>query len=126
MPITYQIVPHERIVYLKTTGRSSFEEWRDAVLGALSDPAYEPGFGFLSDRRQQDAPPTADFAQSVSEFLEERARNAGGVRWATVSAVEPVYETLRIYSIIAARAGVELRVFKDIEEARWWLTASRG
>jgi hypothetical protein len=49
----------------------------------------------------------------------------GRLRWATVSAVEAVYETLRAYSVIAERAGVELRVFKDIEEARWWLTSPR-
>jgi hypothetical protein len=125
MPTTYRIVPHEGIVYLKTVGQSSFEEWRDALLGALADPAYRPGFGFPSDRRQQAAPPSADFAASITEFLKGRAGEMGRLRWATVSAVEAVYETLRAYSVIAERAGVELRVFKDIEEARWWLTSPR-
>ena len=126
MPTTYRIVPHERIVYLKTAGESSFEEWRDAVLGALGDPAYRPGFGFLNDRRQQAKPPAADFAVLATEFVKEHAREMAPVRWAVVSAVEAVYETLRAYSVIAERAGVELRAFKDIDEARWWLTASRG
>ena len=126
MPTTYHIIPHERIVYLKTLGRSSFEEWRDVVLGALGDPAYRPGFGFLNDRRQQDAPPAADFAVLATEFLKEHAREMGPLRWAVVSAVEPVYETLRAYSVIAEQAGVELRAFKDINEARWWLTSPRG
>src|SRR5256885_10720743 len=52
MAVTYRIEPGERIVYLTTTGESSFAEWRDAMMAALSDPAYRRGFNFRSEERR--------------------------------------------------------------------------
>jgi len=50
MAVTYRINPGERIVYLDTTATPSFEEWRDTMVALLSDPAFETGFDFLTNR----------------------------------------------------------------------------
>ncbi|HYJ45050.1 MAG TPA: hypothetical protein VEV81_00455, partial [Pyrinomonadaceae bacterium] len=82
MAVTYRIDPDERVVYLTTIGDSSFREWREKMLVVLSDPAYRPGFNFLSDRSQQTDVPDPVFARGAAEFLNEHSREMGSFRWA--------------------------------------------
>src|SRR5947209_9005901 len=67
--VTYRIDTADRIVYLTTVGESSFAEWRDVMLRALSDPQYRRGMGFLSDRRGQTDVPDPEFARAAAQFL---------------------------------------------------------
>ena len=121
MAITYRIDPSERIVYLTTTGETSFAEWRDAMLAALSDPLHQRGFNFLSDRSQETDVPDAEFARSAAQFIKQHADEMGECRWAAVSNIPAVYGMQRMFSIISDTIGITVMAFKDYEEARQWL-----
>ncbi len=121
MAVNYHIEPDEGIVYLTTTGESSFAEWRDAMLAALSDPQYRRGMGFLSDRRAETDVPDPEFARSAAQFIMQHEGEMAGSRWAAVSNNTAVYGMQRMFSILSEATGVTAAAFTDFEQARRWL-----
>ena len=121
MPVTYRIAPDERIVYLTTTGEAPFAEWREAVLSALSDPAYRQGFNFLSDRREQSDVPDAEFARAAAAFLGEHSAVIGGCRWAAVAGRDALYGMARMFSTFSEGTCISVAAFRDYGDARRWL-----
>src|SRR3954469_9426642 len=99
MAITYHIDPLERIVFLTTTGESSLSEWRAAMEAILEAPRYQPGFNFLSDRRQETDVPNTEFAKGAADFLKDHSQEMGNFRWAAVSHNSAVYGMQRMFSI---------------------------
>ncbi len=121
MSVTYRIDPSTGIVYLKTTGESTFAEWREAVLSALHDPDYRKGFNFLSDRSDQANVPDTGFAKSAAALLRELADLIGDCRWASVASRDALYGMARMFSVLAEGTCVEVAAFRDIGDARRWL-----
>ncbi len=121
MAVNYHIEPVEGIVYLTTVGESSFAEWRDAMLSALSDPHYRRGMGFLSDRRAETDVPDPEFARAAAQFLMQHEEEMAGSRWAAVSNNTAVYGMQRMFSILSEATGVTAAAFTDFEQARRWL-----
>ncbi|MDQ3743310.1 MAG: hypothetical protein M3444_02895 [Acidobacteriota bacterium] len=121
MAVTYRIDAEDRIVYLTTTGESSFAEWRDAMLAVLSDPQYRRGMGFLSDRRGETDVPDPEFARSAAQFIMQHEGEMAGSRWAAVSNQVAVYGMQRMFSILSEATGVTAAAFMDFEQARRWL-----
>jgi len=119
--VTYRIDTADRVVYLTTVGESSFAEWRDVMLCALSDPQYRRGMGFLSDRRGQTDVPDPEFARAAAQFLMQHDDEMAGGRWAAVSNQAAVYGMQRMFSILSEATGVTTAAFMDFEEARRWL-----
>ena len=121
MAVTYRINPDERVVYLTTSGDSSFREWEEKLLAVLSDPAYRPGFNFLSDRRLETDVPDPWFARSAADFLNQHLEEMGSFKWAAVSTNKAIYGMQRMFSIYSEMKGVEAQVFADYEEALGWV-----
>jgi hypothetical protein len=124
--VTYNINADEQIVYLTTTGDSSFAEWRDAMLAVLSDPSYRRGMGFLSDRRDQTDVPDGEFASAAADFLKAHSEAMGDCFWAAVASRPAVFGVMRMFSVTKTVKGVTYMPFADFEEARGWLLDSRA
>jgi hypothetical protein len=122
MAVTYRIAPDERIVYLTTTGESAFTQWRDAVLSALSDPAYRAGFNFLSDRRDQTDVPDMEFVSAAAALLRQYSAAIDGCRWATVAGRDALYGMARMFSTFSEGTCIQVAAFREYEDARGWLT----
>lgn len=121
MPVTYSVEPGEGIVYMSVDGEAPFEEWRGVLLEVFADPAYRPGFNFLSDRTRATDCPDSNYVQRCLDFLLEHRREMGSYRWAMVSRQPAVYGMQRMFSILGESNGVRAEVFKDFEQARGWL-----
>lgn len=124
MAVTYSIEPGERIVYLTTTGESSFAEWEAAMSAALADPAYQKGFNFLSDRRTQANVPDTDFTRGAVAFFKAHSSGLDGCRWAVVSGRDAVYGMSRMFAMLSEGTCVRVEAFRDYEDARRWLLES--
>ena len=122
MAVTYRIAPDERIVYLTTTGEATFAQWREAVLSALSDPAYRKGFNFLSDRRDQTDVPDTEFVKAAAALLREHSAAIGDCRWAAVAGRDALYGMARMFSTFSEGTCIQVAAFRDYEDARRWLT----
>jgi hypothetical protein len=123
MSVIYSIDAVERVVYLTTVGEPSFDEWREALLGVFSDPSFETGFSFISDRRRA-TPPGREFVEREVIFVREHEREFGRCRWA---AVVPNPATNNIAREVTERAGmtqVEVAFFYNLAAARRWVSAS--
>ncbi len=120
MPVIYAIDRRERVVYLTTVGDPSFEEWRDALLGLFSDPAFETGFHFISDRRRS-AAPDAEFVEREVVFIREHEREVGRCRWAAVVPDPATDEAARAVTSRAGLEDVEVGFFYDLAAARRWV-----
>jgi len=120
MPVIYTIDRPARVVYLTTVGDPSFDEWRDTLLGLFSDPAFETGFHFISDRRRA-TPPSADFVEREVVFIREHERELGRCRWAAVVPDPATDEAARAVTNRAAMSEVEVGFFYDLAAARRWV-----
>ncbi len=120
MPVIYTIDRPVRVVYLSTVGDSSFDEWRDALLGVFSDPAFETGFHFISDRRRATVP-GPEFVEQETAFIREHEHDLGRCRWAAVVPDPATDEAARTVASRAALADVEVGYFYDLAAARRWV-----
>ncbi|HEX8719250.1 MAG TPA: hypothetical protein VF736_01280 [Pyrinomonadaceae bacterium] len=120
MPVIYTIDRTARVVYLSTVGDPSFDEWRDVLLGVFSDPAFETGFSFISDRRQG-TPPGPEFVERQVVFLREHKQDLGRCRWAAVVPDPATDEAARQVTSRAGMAEVEVGFFYDLAAARRWV-----
>jgi hypothetical protein len=122
MPVIYTIDRPERVVYLSTVGDPSFDEWRDVLLRLFSDPAFETGFHFISDRRRATAP-SAEFVEQEVVFIREHEREIGRCRWAAVVPDPATDEAARAVTSRAGMSEVEVGFFYDLAAARRWVFA---
>ena len=127
MAATNRIDPAESIVYLTTVGNTSFAEWREAMQVVLADPAYHPGFNFLSDRRRQTDIPGAEFVREGTDFLKLHSAE----RWAASSGRKSppspaIYGMRRMFSIFSKMKGIKAQAFTDYEEAVEWVRERPG
>lgn len=120
MPVIYTIDKPERVVYLTTVGDPSFDEWRDALLHVFSDPAFETGFHFISDRRRATAP-SAEFVERQIVFIREHEPKLGRCRWAAVVPDPATDEAARQVTSRARMPEVEVGFFYDLAAARRWV-----
>ena len=120
MPVIYTIDRPARVVYLTTVGEPPFDEWRETLLGVFSDPAFEPGFHFISDRRRAKAP-DADFVERQVVFIREHEAELGRCRWAAVVPDPATDEAARAVTNRAGMAEVEVGFFYDLAAARRWV-----
>ncbi|MFN2416692.1 MAG: hypothetical protein ABR603_16255 [Pyrinomonadaceae bacterium] len=120
MPVIYTIDRPARVVYLSTAGDPPFDEWRDALLGVFSDPAFETGFNFISDRRRA-AAPSNEFVERQIVFVREHEGELGRCRWAAVVPDPATDEAARGVTSRAGMAEVEVGFFYDLAAARRWV-----
>ena len=122
MPVIYTIDRSERVVYLSSVGDPSFDEWRDTLLGVFSDPAFQTGFNFISDRRRAEVP-SDEFIEREIVFVREHERELGRCRWAAVVPDPATDEAARAVTNRAGMAEVEVGFFYDLAAARRWVFA---
>lgn len=120
MPVVYSIDKSERVVYLTTVGEPSFDEWRDALLGVFSNPSFEPGFNFVSDRRRSSAP-GPEFVEQETAFIREHERDLGQCRWAAVVPDPATDQVARKVTNQAQVTNVEVGYFYNLTDARRWI-----
>jgi hypothetical protein len=120
MPVIYTIDRTERVVYLSTSGAPAFDEWRDTLLKVFSDPAFETGFHFISDRRRAE-PPSNEFTERQIVFVREHEVELGCCRWAAVVPDPATDEAARAVTSRAGMRDVEVGFFYDLAAARRWV-----
>jgi hypothetical protein len=123
MPVIYSIDRGERVVYLTTVGEPSFDEWRETLLKVFSDPSFETGFNFISDRRRATAP-SREFVEEEIVFVREHESEFGRCRWAAVVPNPATDEVARTVTSRAGMADVEVGFFYDLAAARRWVFRS--
>ncbi len=123
MPIEMRVKGAERLVLGKLRGAVGTREMIDALDGVVADPGFRPGFDVLSDHREIASPLAPDQLEALLGHLSTLGGSFAGSRWAIVTTAPASYGMMRMLSVLAEPIGLEVRVFREMDEAREWLGA---
>jgi hypothetical protein len=120
MPVSWRIV--RGVVFVESTGKPTFAEWRAAVDAFLADLDYRPGMSVVHDWREaQDVPSPIE--------IQRRAAYAAGrlsshpTRWALVVRGVTSYGMARMAEALMGDSAVHVRMFRDPTAAETWARA---
>ena len=97
------------------------QDLKDLLIAAISDPRTTPGMSTLMDIRRSEATRTTGELVSVVDFLGSKRDRTVPLRCAVDATGDLRFGLSRMASVYVERYGVELRVFRDIEPAEFWL-----
>ena len=120
MGINYSIDTGARIVRLEYVRDTTVDELMATMRAIFRSPDYRPGFGFLADRRNADAPAVDDAEHVLAFMVLHRDRVAGG-RWALVTGGPATHGLGRLGRTISDSGPMRVHVFQHIEDAERWL-----
>ena len=120
MSVTWSIDPAKRLVTIRYGDPYTAAEWSEALRAALGDAWFQPGFGFLIDRRFAQ-PPTDEFAKAVAGFVSAHLVKFGAARIAIVVSTTAGYGMGRMQESLNEMAGLSSRAFTSADAALDWL-----
>ncbi len=121
MPITYEFDSGRGLVVITAQGKVAPREALETFDRVIANPGFRTGMHVLSDHRGLETVLDAGF---VGEFVGRIARNAKllkGSRCAFVESGGARYGMARMASILSEPTPIDLRVFRDPDEARRWI-----
>lgn len=121
MSLTFSIDPEARLVTLSGARIPDFEEWQGVMRAVLRHPEFQPGFDFLTDRRDAAEAPTADYLRRAVGFLDLQRDALGSCRWALVVTTPASFGMGRMAEALCGDTSVTARVFTDLGHAHAWL-----
>jgi hypothetical protein len=126
MPVTWEIRGSR--LRLALHGEHTLEELELAAAEILGSPLFRPGMTVLVDTRLATTNPSAEeLRDRVARLAPFFARGAFSSQCAVVSGSDPHrYGVNRSLAAFGARAGFEMRVFHEIDQALEWLTGRPG
>ena len=123
MPISYRIVPSERLVSTKAEGTLTDADIFDHKRRLAADSEFVPGMLELSDvRAVSELEVTPEGIRRFAAFDKSRSDSNDAHRLAIVASEDFIFGMARMYQIQAPGDEDEaVGVFRTIEEARRWL-----
>jgi hypothetical protein len=122
VPVSHEIDVTKGVVFTTWSGDVTLEEARSHLRQLRDDPDFLPSMGQLSDAR--------DVTSTVpAEGIRELASNTPfgeGSRRAIVVTSDVVFGVSRMYELRQLEGGADVKLFRDIQEARAWLGLERA
>jgi hypothetical protein len=122
MPFGYHIDRTRRVVIARPTRVPTIDEWVDLLDRIAADPAFEAGFGIISDRRHLDITPSIDYVRATVAAIHERRHLFGASRWAVLTSHQATFGMARMAEAYADNRDIAFTAFGDLEEAIRWAT----
>lgn len=103
------------------SGKVTYEETTRVLDEILADPRLDKNIGILVDARAvTGVPTTQELGALAQELCPLHAAGVPAMAIATSSTF--VYGIARMFSVLAEHSGLHVQVFRDLAEARRWLT----
>jgi hypothetical protein len=115
MPVSWRI--SKGIVWLESAEPVTFDEWKAAIEGALSDKGYQPGMGILHDQRRLKHGPSIEEGRARVNFVASRRIR----KWAVLADSPDGYGMARVGQALSEQTATAIRAFRDPVEAETWL-----
>jgi len=117
VPITHKIDASKGVVFTTLWGELTLEEARSNTEVMRNDPAFRPSMWQLADARKV----TSEISAEGVKELARTTPFARGSRQAIVVESDLVYGVSRMYALRQAEGGIDVKPFRDMQEARAWL-----
>ncbi len=123
MPIDYSIDHDHRLVSVRAWGVLTDAELTAHAERFTSDPQATLGYDQLADFREVEDfdAVSAEAVRAGARSLNAFEQDAHGVRLAILATEAAAFGLSRLYELERGDSPVEIRVFRDEEEARSWL-----
>ena len=108
------------MAFIKYRAQPEFDEWSATMGQLLEDPAYNPDFGLLFDRRDVPRPANTSYIKRIVHFIDSRQGTRSIGRCATVVGDLGSYGMGRMAEQITNYEN-SFRTFHTMEEAEQWL-----
>lgn len=118
MPISYQI--SGKTIRVTLSGKNETDDIRQVVARILSDPAFADDLHLLLDSRESTANPSVAQIRARAVLLKSVVEDRP-VRIAFLVSGTLRYGLARMFSVYAQMEGLNIEVFKDIDEACHWI-----
>ncbi len=121
MPVTYRIDHENKIIFTKVEGVVTDEDIITHQKQTRNDPELDPSYGQLVDL--SNIQKLEITAQAVHEFTSTKFSTVWSRR-AFVAPDDLSYGFARMFQMMRDTADERTEVFRDMEEARHWLSLS--
>jgi hypothetical protein len=122
MALSYHINPERALIVLTRTHHPGPDEWEAFLERVLSDPAFEPEFGVLDDRRGVKNVPSRAEVERMARWMGDRAARLGSTRWAIVvpNNSPAAFGMACVKEALTSRLKITVRAFTGYETAIAW------
>ncbi|HEU5171614.1 MAG TPA: hypothetical protein VFU46_13790 [Gemmatimonadales bacterium] len=120
MVLTYTIDPTAGIVWLRYGGVPDLPTWIRTMEAVFADPGYQPGLGFVIDRRGVEAP-SVEYLRGAIAFMRAHGPEILNSRWAVVADNPAMYGMGRMGQALGAELPIVVEIFPDVDAAERWL-----
>jgi hypothetical protein len=115
--VTWRIA--DGLVWLETTGKAVFEDFRAALENVRADAAYRAGMGIVHDWRNLTESPSRAEIEARARYAKTFTRVH--TKWAVVATTDATYGMSRMGEVLSYPAAVELATFRDVAKAEAWI-----
>ncbi|HQZ40770.1 MAG TPA: STAS/SEC14 domain-containing protein [Vicinamibacterales bacterium] len=127
MPVEYRFEPDVNLVTVTLTGTIRFDDIAQKFLERIQQPEHRPGMNILMDGREALLEFSTEDVTRLVTFLDLRRRDRGaGFRFALTSTQDLAFALGRMFEAYAARLPEDIRVFRDLDDARRWVLGAEG
>jgi hypothetical protein len=123
VPFTYAFEPENDLVSITASGRITTEEALATFDAIVSHPEFQEGIKVLSDHRGLETVVTPGFVRAFIGRIERRGELFRGTRCALVESGSARYGMARMASVLSEMTPINMRAFRDLDEARTWVLA---
>jgi hypothetical protein len=122
MSVEFRIDKDEGIVYGTLKGEVDVDEVLTELNGIISDADYDPGLNGITDLRESNWESDQGDLRKLVHFLIKHRKQIGRSRSAVVVSSDRAYGMSRMFEVFSSESSINVRVFRDFEEAKRWVT----
>ena len=120
MQFTTEINTEKRLVHIRATGRVAPHIFREALMNTFWSDRFEPTYDQIIDLTDIESSPVIDDAEDVHKVFRAMKKILKG-KIAVVAPTVTVHAMVIVVAMLAAKEGLHLEVFKDVDKAKEWL-----
>ena len=122
MPVTHHYDARARVLIVRLLGEVTDDDVLQYAREATESPVADPRHHELIDCREVEVPAArTQTLRRVARMFQEAERAPSGVKIAFVTTSDAAYGLARMYQALRDLSPVEIRVFREMVEARAWL-----
>ena len=121
MPVRVSIDVENDLVHRELHGRVSAEELLESIEAVVNDPDFHPGMKSLNDLRGVIHTTDKEYVMKIAEAMMGHADKLASAKVAVVVSADVVFGMMRMLQSYISDSPLDVKVFKDLEEAKDWL-----
>jgi hypothetical protein len=126
MTVDFRVDKEEGIVYGTLTGVVDVDQILEGLAGMVASGDFRPGLNGITDLRNMVWESDQDDLRRLVHFMIEHREEIGPSRSAIVVAGDRAYGMSRMFEVFSEESSIDVRVFRDFDEAKRWIVEGDG